>query len=164
MLPRMLPPGLGEPGGTEAAGQPFNHAGVAPGQCKTCHDGLTATARPARHVVTSMSCDQCHRTTTWLPAQYGHQGVARGTCLTCHNGLSAPGKPANHFVTARSCDSCHRTLTWSPAEYTHLSPLYKPAPDKTRCVACHVTNGEMIPRQLRAGPRPRPVPIPIPPN
>ena len=84
--------------------------------------------------------------------------MARGTCLTCHNGLQAPAKPANHFVTARSCDSCHRVLAWSPANYTHLSPLYKPAPDKTRCVSCHVTNGEVIPRQLRGGPRPRPIP------
>jgi hypothetical protein len=157
-LSRLLPPGIGDAVGSGPGDTPFNHVGVAPGQCASCHDGLTATGRPPHHVVTSLSCDQCHRTTSWLPAQYSHQGVARGTCLTCHNGLQAPAKPANHFVTARSCDTCHRVLAWSPANYTHLSPLYKPAPDKTRCVSCHVTNGEVIPRQLRAGPRPRPIP------
>jgi hypothetical protein len=93
-----------------------------------------------------------------VPAQFTHQGLAPGQCQTCHNGLSASAKPPGHFVTTRSCDACHRTVAWVPMSYSHLSPLYKFAPDKTTCIACHVTNGELIPRALRGGPRPRPVP------
>jgi hypothetical protein len=44
--------------------------------------------------------------------------------------------------------------------YSHVSPMYHAQPDKTTCVSCHVTNGEIIPRQLRGGVRPRPIPGP----
>ncbi|MGZ5893600.1 MAG: cytochrome c3 family protein, partial [Caldimonas sp.] len=96
----------------------------------------------------------------WIPAEFSHQGVLPGQCQTCHNGSSATGKSSGHFVTARSCDACHRTIGWVPVNYSHVSPLYRAAPDKTNCVSCHVTNGEIIPRQMRGGPRPRPVPGP----
>jgi hypothetical protein len=157
-VPRLLPGGLETGDAASLASAPFNHLGVSPGQCQTCHNGRLATGLPARHLTTPSSCDVCHRTTAWTPAQFDHRGVVRGQCQTCHNGLSAPARPAGHFVTARSCDACHRTIAWVPVDYSHLSPLYKFAPGKTTCVACHVTNGELIPRQLRGSPRPRPVP------
>ncbi|MGN6530110.1 MAG: cytochrome c3 family protein [Burkholderiaceae bacterium] len=157
--PRVLPPGLpGTNDGDAPAGRAFSHVGVLPGQCMTCHNGQLATGRPAKHLATRESCDACHRTTAWIPAQFGHQGVMQGQCLGCHNGVTAPGKPGGHFLTARSCDACHRTVGWVPVNYSHLSPLYRPAHDKTSCTSCHITNGEMIPRMLRGGPRPRPVP------
>jgi hypothetical protein len=93
-----------------------------------------------------------------VPAQFSHLGSMQGQCNTCHNGASATGKPAGHFVTVRSCDSCHRTVGWTPVLYSHLSPAYHPMPDKSTCVSCHITNGEIIPRQLRGGPRPKPTP------
>jgi hypothetical protein len=83
-----------------------------------------------------------------------------GQCASCHNGSNASGKPAGHFVTPRSCDACHRTVAWVPVSYTHLSPAYRAQPDRTSCVSCHLTNGEIIPRQMRGNPRPRPVPTP----
>jgi hypothetical protein len=158
---RVLPDGttLANPGA--GIGQAFDHLGVAIGQCQTCHNGQAAKGQPARHLVTRASCDSCHRTTAWVPAQFSHQGVLPGQCQTCHNGASATGKSPGHFVTPRSCDACHRTIGWVPLVYSHLSPLYKPQPDKTTCISCHVTNGEMIPRQLRGNPRPRPIPGPI---
>jgi hypothetical protein len=137
----------------------FDHAGVAPGQCRTCHNGQSATGIPVKHLQTRMSCDNCHRTTAWKPAQFSHQGVLPGQCQTCHNSAAASGKPGGHFVTARSCDSCHRTVAWVPVSYAHLSPLYQPQPDKSTCVSCHVTNGEIIPRQMRGNNRPKPVPV-----
>jgi len=157
-LPRLLPGGQEAADADAPVARAFSHLGVAPGQCQTCHNGQLATGLPARHLATRLSCDACHRTTAWTPAQFDHQGVVRGQCQTCHNGLLAPAKPSGHFVTARSCDACHRTIAWVPIDYSHISPLYKFAPDKTSCVACHVTNGELIPRQLRGNPRPRPVP------
>jgi hypothetical protein len=153
---RFLPDGTALP--ARGSGQAFDHQGVLPGQCRTCHNGQAARAQPAKHLLTHASCDTCHRTTAWTPAQFSHAGVLPGQCQTCHNGSSAPGKMPGHFVTARSCDACHRTISWVPVNYSHISPLYRAAPDKPTCVSCHVTNGEIIPRQLRGGPRPRPVP------
>jgi hypothetical protein len=124
----------------------------------TCHNGQAAKGKPVKHLVTRASCDTCHRTTAWKPAQFNHQGVLLGQCFTCHNGTSATGKSSSHFVTARSCDACHRTIAWVPVSYSHLSPLYRAQVDKNTCVSCHITNGEIIPRQLRGGPRPRPTP------
>jgi hypothetical protein len=79
--------------------------------------------------------------------------------VACHNGVDASGRPGPHFVTVRACDSCHRPLAWTPVNYQHLSPRYQPMPEHTTCVSCHVTNGEIIPRQLHGNPRNRPVPV-----
>jgi hypothetical protein len=153
-------PGIGLTAGLlEGDTSVFSHAGVEPGQCLTCHNGQIASGLPPVHKQTRMSCDNCHRTTAWKPAQFTHQGVLQGQCLTCHNSVVASGRPAGHFVSMRSCDSCHRTVAWVPVSYTHVSPLYQAQPGNTNCVACHVTNGEIIPRQMRGNNRPRPVPV-----
>ena len=136
----------------------FTHAGVAPGQCQTCHNDQVASGFPVKHLQTRLSCDSCHRTTAWKPAQFSHQGVSTGQCQVCHNSAAATGKPAGHFVTPRSCDACHRTVAWVPVSYSHLSPLYQAQPGNPSCVSCHVTNGELIPRQMRGNKRPGPVP------
>jgi hypothetical protein len=140
-------------------GNSFDHKGVAPGQCKTCHDGKSASGLPARHLMVGTSCDTCHRSTTWLPAQFSHNGITPNTCLVCHNGMGASAKPPGHFMTARSCDSCHKDLGWTPVNYQHLSPLYRGAPDKLSCVSCHDTNGEIIRRQARSLNRTKPIPV-----
>jgi nitrate/TMAO reductase-like tetraheme cytochrome c subunit len=139
--------------------QVFSHAGVLPGQCQTCHNAMAAKGKPAKHLQTTLSCDSCHRTTAWKPAQFSHEGVQPGQCQACHNPASATGKAAGHFVTVRSCDNCHRTVAWVPVSYQHLSPLYHPQADKSTCLSCHVTNGEIIPRQMRGNNRPKPVPV-----
>jgi hypothetical protein len=140
-------------------GNTFDHKGVAPGQCKTCHDGKSASGMPTRHLMVSNSCDTCHRATTWTPAQFSHNGVSPNTCLACHNGMGASAKPAGHFMTSRSCDSCHKSMAWAPVNYQHLSPQYRPAPDMQTCVACHLTNSEIIPRQARGLNRTKPIPV-----
>lgn len=139
-------------------GNSFDHQGVKPGQCKTCHDGKSASGMPARHLMVPNSCDTCHRTTTWTPAQFNHSGVSANTCMACHNGMSASGKPAGHFMTARSCDSCHKNMAWKPVTYQHMSPQYQPSGDPMNCVGCHITNGEIIPRQMRGLIRTKPIP------
>ena len=60
-------------------------------------------------------------------------------------------------MTGRSCDSCHKTTGWSPVAYTHTSPSYKPGSEPAACITCHVTNSEIIPRQMRALNRVKPV-------
>lgn len=120
------------------------HLGIAPGSCMSCHNGASAAAKPARHIVTALSCDSCHRTTTWLPATFTHQGATPGTCVSCHNGALAKGRAANHFATVRSCDSCHRTTSWAAARYQHLSPAYRAHSAAVSCIACHKTNAETV--------------------
>jgi hypothetical protein len=104
---------------------------------------MSAKGKTANHVVTTASCDACHRTTAWLPATFSHSSVAPGTCATCHNGTSAKGKPTNHFVTTRACDACHTTTAWMPVRpYTHLSPFYKQHNSGVTCASCHKSNSE----------------------
>lgn len=156
-LPRLLPRDVLAPAG-QAPTARFDHRGVAAGQCQVCHNGQLARARPAKHFGKRMSCDSCHRTSAWIPAQYSHSATVAGQCAVCHNGVDAAARPGNHFVTVRACDACHRPLAWQPVKYQHLSPAYQPAPDRLSCVSCHITNGEIIPRLLRGNLRPRPVP------
>ena len=121
------------------------HAGVLPGGCMSCHNGTSASPQPARHLATLLSCDSCHRTTAWAPANFAHTGVAPGSCATCHNGTNAAAKPSNHFVTLRSCDSCHRTTAWRPVVENHISPLYPTNhPSLNTCTACHLGNSELV--------------------
>jgi len=135
------------PTGTAPATKPLlqKHAGVMPGACASCHNGTTASAKPGKHLATTLSCDSCHRTTAWIPATFAHTAVAPGTCVTCHNGAAASTKAASHFVTVRSCDTCHTTASWSArVAYRHVSPAYSPHSPAVRCVACHVGNGEAV--------------------
>ncbi len=100
-----------------AGAQPANanpHAGILPNGCLACHNGSAASGKPGRHLLTFLSCDSCHRTTTWIPASFRHDLVVPGQCATCHNSAGAKAKPANHVVTTMSCDSCHRTSAWFP--------------------------------------------------
>ena len=140
-------------------GNTFDHVGVEPGKCKTCHDGQRASGMPGRHLMVNTSCDTCHRTTSWLPAQFSHNGISPNTCMVCHNGIGASARPSGHFMSARSCDSCHKSNNWRPVMYSHLSPAYQMQPDKLTCVSCHVTNSEIIPRQMRAQDRTKPIPV-----
>jgi hypothetical protein len=145
--------------GRGTLGTNFDHQGVEAGKCKTCHDGQRASGMPARHLMVTVSCDTCHRTTAWQPASFDHSGVAANTCLVCHNGMAASGKPSGHFMSARSCGSCHESVAWQPVRYLHISPTYKALPDKLTCVSCHTSNSEIIVRQMRALPRPKPIPV-----
>jgi hypothetical protein len=124
------------------AGAGFNHAGVVPGQCATCH-GISAKAKPNNHVPTTLSCDACHRTGgSFTPSTFTHstaQGIVPGKCADCHNGgytvWNAKGKPNNHIPTNLACDACHRPGgSFSPSTFTH-STAQGIVPGK--CADCH---------------------------
>jgi hypothetical protein len=152
---------------TSFAGATFNHTGVAPGSCATCHNGSQATGKPSNHIPTTLSCDACHSTaSTFTSSSFNHsatQGVIAGQCSTCHNGAytqwNALGKPANHVATTASCDSCHTGyVTFAGAGFNHtgVAPgscatchngsqaTGKPSnhiPTTLSCDACHSTGG-----------------------
>jgi hypothetical protein len=128
------------------AGARFNHAGVAPGTCQTCHTGSLASGKPANHIATSASCDSCHRTTAWSPAAgFDHAGVVAGTCATCHGAGRATGKSAQHMPTnaGQSCDDCHRGFSaWRPTSWNHSQMAVT-----AQCASCH--NGSYPPADGR---------------
>ncbi|NNM61480.1 MAG: hypothetical protein HKM03_04865, partial [Steroidobacteraceae bacterium] len=129
--PRVGGPGTGSPGGsfpgrarTLAVAPPAGlaaptHAGVT-GNCASCHNGLLATGKPANHIQSNDSCENCHTTLAWIPATFDHRGLNVPHCVVCHNGVSAPGKPPIHVQTARDCGACHGTIAWRPANFDHL--------------------------------------------
>lgn len=92
-----------------------------PKDCRTCHGNtgsFALTGKPANHIQTSMSCDDCHGTTSWTPARFDHAVLTAG-CSTCHNGAIATGKRRSHLPAPDTCDDCHTTATWIPARFDH---------------------------------------------
>ncbi|MBE9516836.1 MAG: hypothetical protein IME93_07635 [Proteobacteria bacterium] len=111
-----------------------------PTDCAGCHDRgrvKASTVKPASHVRTQLSCDQCHSTRTWFGAIFDHSEAMPGTCITCHNNVTAPGKTAGHIVTTASCDECHKTTAWIPAGFRHAGVT------PGTCSTCH--NGSTAP-------------------
>ncbi|MEQ1685688.1 MAG: cytochrome c3 family protein [Burkholderiaceae bacterium] len=117
-------------------GARFNHVGVVPGTCASCHNGNASAGKPRDHIPTSASCDTCHRTTGWSPAaNFDHTGVVPGTCQTCHGAGKATGKSPQHMPTnaGQSCDDCHKTFTgWRPTAWNHTQ-----MPVTAQCATCH---------------------------
>ena len=114
----------------------FDHTGIAPGSCATCHNGGITTGKPANHIPTTQSCDACHKSTkAWTPAGFDHTGVTPGTCVTCHDGVRATGKPTNHIFTTQACDVCHRTAAWIPAGFDHAGQGIHVGDHS--CATCH---------------------------
>jgi len=117
-------------------GARFNHTGVVPGTCASCHNGNASAGKPRDHIPTSASCDTCHRTTAWSPAaNFDHSGVVPGTCQTCHGAGKATGKPTQHMPTnaGQSCDDCHKTFSgWRPTAWNHTQ-----MPVTAQCATCH---------------------------
>lgn len=117
------------------SGARFNHMGVAPSACASCHNGMMATGKPGSHIPTTAPCGTCHRTTAWVPAgKPDHSMFTTATvCASCHNGSTATGKPGNHIVTAGNCIDCHRTTAWLPAS----KPDHGTFTMATNCASCH---------------------------
>lgn len=112
----------------------MNHTGTT-GRCATCHGGaytaLNAQAKPATHLPTTQSCDDCHTSVAWKPATYNHSGVVAGSCVTCHNGTTALGKNLGHIPTSAACDTCHKNyLAFAPAQMNHSGLV-------GQCSSCH---------------------------
>jgi len=119
----------------------FSHVGIAPGTCKTCHNGSQASGLPRGHTSTNSSCDSCHKTTDWLQAAFSHKGIING-CSTCHGqtfqGATPTDKPSNHMVTSADCSECHITTSFVTLKAGANIPL--PAghfPTTQQCGLCH---------------------------
>jgi len=127
------------------AGARYDHVGVAPGACASCHNSVVQPGKPFGHIVTDVTCSQCHTTKAWLPAiGMDHRTFTAATnCTNCHNGIAATGKIASHVPTANNCASCHTipstnagtnrtTGSWMPTLWNHSQ-----MPVANRCSVCH---------------------------
>ena len=114
-----------------AISAPFNHATVMGTACVSCHNGTSATAKPATHIASSNNCHSCHTTLAWLPVTRVDHSQVIGSCLSCHNGTTATGKPSSHIATTAGCDRCHTTNGWLPARFDHAGVLAH------TCNTCH---------------------------
>lgn len=118
-------------------------------QCADCHMEEYNSVSDPDHVGLgfALSCDDCHSTNAWLPANFSHKGITDG-CVDCHlteyNSTSDP----NHASVGydHSCESCHSTKRWLPSTFDH-------AGIHSGCVDCHLHdyNGTTDPDHVAAG-------------
>ena len=97
----------------------YNHSGVVPGTCASCHNGTKAAGKPATHIPTTPACDTCHKSTTAFGpgTPMNHTGITTG-CATCHSGgyagvVSKPATTSRPARPARVVTSPRRRL-WGP--------------------------------------------------
>jgi Cytochrome c7 and related cytochrome c/Cytochrome c554 and c-prime len=117
------------------------------GNCFSCHNGTSAIGKTQTHFVTSNTCDLCHNTTLFKPANFDHSdaAVTGKPCVACHDGapahIPAQGKssaPGGHLLTSNACENCHASFTtWVTAiKFPHDDPVVAATP----CAACHDGN------------------------
>lgn len=113
--------------------------------CSTCHNGSTATGKPATHFPTTVNCFSCHNVSPslWTPTKWNHtQMTVTNACASCHTGGYPPadGRPTNHIpyltvpvAAAANCDGCHKgsTTTWANGKFHSYYSV------STGCVTCH---------------------------
>jgi hypothetical protein len=147
---------------TTFLGASYNH-NTPPGVCSTCHNGSTATGKPATHIPTAAPCEQCHAlpppsgtATSFMGATFhtiaANNAAAAGICQTCHNGayttyasgngLTPQAQSVPHIPATGSCDACHTSsntagyTTFLGANYTHAGVV------AGSCSNCH--NGSYL--------------------
>ena len=112
------------------------------GNCSGCHNSLTAIGKSDFHTPTTVECDSCHNTTSFLllgpDGKFDHSTITR-ECSGCHNGTVAIGKTASileggtHPDTRSECGNCHTTDSFLNAYPDHTGPEVV----GNRCDSCH---------------------------
>jgi hypothetical protein len=117
--------------------------------CVSCHlKDFNGAANP-NHVQLgfAQTCESCHNTTAWQPANFDHSktafpltglhtvpprqcadchvnndyNITNTTCVSCHlkdyQGTTNPNHVQQNFP--QTCEMCHTTSGWSPASFDH---------------------------------------------
>ena len=135
-----------------------DHAQVI-GACFSCHNGTTASGKPAGHIPATGNCLSCHTTAAWTPSPFNHtQVTVTGQCTTCHSGAypAAGSRPTTHVpyqlltgVVVTNCDTCHKAgySSWIPAKL-HLNTTVT-----TQCATCHARRTRIVEEAAPGKPR-----------
>jgi hypothetical protein len=103
-------------------------------QCADCHlDEYTSVGDPDHVAMNfSQSCDNCHSSNAWLPANFSHKGIS-SACVDCHLPEYNATTDPNHALQgyAQTCQDCHSTKAWLPANFDHSGIT-------SGCVDCHL--------------------------
>ncbi|MCA9516046.1 MAG: hypothetical protein KC635_13975, partial [Myxococcales bacterium] len=138
-----------------------------PRDCVGCHEADRAGAANPPHdpAVFPATCESCHATTGWRPAELDDHARfwaltgkhADATCESCHesgvwseaptacvgchqadfDGATDPNHVAEGYPT--TCETCHRTSGWSPADFTDHDAIWplRGKHAEAACEACH---------------------------
>jgi NMD protein affecting ribosome stability and mRNA decay len=138
--------------------------------CSSCHLKDFQSTNNPNHVTAgfSQSCQNCHNTTAWQPAQFDHSksgfpltgahattpcakchvnnnfNLTNRQCASCHipdyNATNNPPHAAAGFPT--DCSVCHGTSSWLGASFNHASTGWPLTGfhATVRCTQCHVNN------------------------
>lgn len=133
------------------AHSPSNAVGT--GTCDSCHNGSTATGKPAAHIpilVAAVKCDSCHKSQmAWLTSmKTNHTAVVAQGCKTCHNASyaskGAKAKPANHIPesqllngSAMDCNACHSNTNPGGFGVAVMNHNSSQGNGSGWCYACH---------------------------
>ncbi len=136
-----------------------------PTDCFACHENDYLGTRDPNHVDAGFptSCEVCHSTSAWEPAQFnhsfypltgGHAGVDcqschadgyQGTprdCFACHaddyQGTRDPDHQAEGFPT--TCELCHSITSWDDTSFDHQFPIENGRHSGLDCSSCHTVS------------------------
>ena len=136
-----------------------------PRECYACH--WTRNQKDPWKLRLGQTCEQCHNTSTWKPANWSHssspaiwpltglhnttacttchvnyQPVAGRDCYSCHraryDATTNPNHRASGFPT--TCEQCHRTSAWRPATFSHTRFPLTGLHTTVECAKCHLNN------------------------
>ena len=126
-----------------------NNYNITDTTCVSCHLKDYQGAKNPDHIAQNFpqTCEICHSTSGWSPAQYDHSksgfpltglhtvppractdchvnnnyNITNTACVSCHlkdyQGAKNPDHVAGNFP--QTCEVCHSTSGWSPASYDH---------------------------------------------
>ncbi len=143
----------------------------AQSDCISCHEENFNESTNPNHVESdfSQTCDECHSTAIWHPAEFDHD-LARflltgahittdcalchvdgqftgitSECFPCHQEDLATAIEPNHILGQFSqlCEECHSTTVWTPSSFNHDEQseyLLEGAHIIVTCQECHIDN------------------------
>ncbi len=93
---------------------------------------LSGIDKPDGHIVTALSCEECHLNPANDDFEFVHGSSSLDQCYRCHNDTIASGKPSGHLPTKENCGSCHNNPggSWSSVRMNHASVT-------ANCISCH---------------------------
>jgi hypothetical protein len=139
--------------------------------CVSCHlKDFQGTTNP-NHVQQgfAQTCETCHNTTAWQPAQFDHSksgfpltgthattpcaqchvnnnyNITNTACVSCHQtDYNNAVSPINHVQLAfpTTCQNCHDTVAWTNGKFDHSTTGFALTGTHatTPCAQCHVNN------------------------